>query len=145
MIGELTSCRTEDLKDLRTVLDRAFSPETAAPGYEHIGGSAGHCAAVSVILRELYGGQHASAVVDGQSHWFNKLTVGGEERYVDLTGDQFGRAPVQISPSPLYDGSRIRSPEDLRIETLERAVKLAERAGLEHVAQSIRTKMNGRS
>jgi hypothetical protein len=122
-----------ELERLRKVLEVAFSPETAAPGTPTGGGppSRGHCAAVSAIVWGRFGGEIVSAKVQGQSHWFNRLKINGRQVDVDLTGDQFGLPPVRFGePGTLCPGTRTRLPRELREETLRRAIRLAERAGL---------------
>jgi hypothetical protein len=63
----------------------------------------------------------------GGSHWFNRI----DGWDIDLTGDQFGRAPVQAAPAgTLYHETRVRHAIDLRPETIARADLLASRSGL---------------
>ena len=55
---------------------------------------------------------------------------------LDLTGDQFGRAPVQIATvGRLYRGTRVRRPRQLLPETLTRCEKLEQRARLNNGVQ----------
>jgi hypothetical protein len=121
---------------LRWKLDRAFRPDTAAAGSHGPTASAGHCAAVAYIVREMFRGAYVSASVDGQSHWFNRIETGDGVFDVDLTGDQFGRNAVQVAPSgTLYDGTRERAPSELRSETIARGELLAQRAGLVRITE----------
>jgi hypothetical protein len=117
---------------LRARLEPFFQSDTAALGTASPVPSAGHCAAVSAIVQAELGGDFVSAIVEGQSHWFNRLGVGRRLCDVDLTGDQFGgNQAIRIAPAgELYDGSRLRSTEQLNDETLRRALLLAKRAGL---------------
>jgi len=114
---------------LRAQLDEVFARDTAAPSCEWTGGSRGHCAAVAVLVNLLYGGEFVSAVVNGESHWFNRLTVdAGTLVDVDLTGDQFGFPKVRMTtPGAMYDGTRVRGSGDLRQETIDRALLLSHR------------------
>ena len=133
------------LRRLRRQLERAFSEETAAPGFPRSTPSAGQCAAVSTVLHYAFGAEFASARVDGLSHWFNRLKVGSSLVDVDLTGDQFGRAEIQQGPSgSLYEGTRPRDTHELSVETLERAVRLADRAGLTSIRDKIAVELNSR-
>ncbi len=131
------SCITEivsELERLRVTLEAAFSPETAAPGTETAGRppSVGQCAVVSIIVRDRFGGEFVSTTVQGQSHWFNRLNIGGRVIDVDLTGDQFGLQAVRFGePGGLWPGTRTRTPHELREETVRRAIRLAEKAGLQ--------------
>lgn len=116
---------------LRGQLEAAFSPETALEGEAGAVPSAGHCAAVAVIVRNRLGGSLVSAIVEGSSHWFNRIRVGAISVDVDITGDQFGRPAVQTGvEGSLYQGSRVRRSDEVREETLTRAALLARRAGL---------------
>lgn len=122
-------------ESLREQLAPAFSVQTAQPGTQGNTASAGHCAAVAAIVACSLGGQLVSTYVQGASHWFNRFGVGESQIEVDLTGDQFGRSAIQIGNSgELYGTVRVRSFDELNLETLRRARLLAERAGLLDVA-----------
>ena len=126
------------LNVLRAQLDAAFAPDTAAPGFRGTTPSTGHCAAASVIINEELGGKFLSATVDGVSHWFNRIRAGDNEVDIDITGDQFGFAPLQVTAKGrLYAGSRQRAQAEITVETLDRALRLAERAGLARVAAAL--------
>lgn len=119
------------LAELRSSLEASFSLETAAPGFVGTAPSTGQCAAASVIVRDILGGDFVSATVHGQSHWFNRLRLGDSEIDVDITGDQFGHTKIRWDrPNLLYSGTRLRRPEELDDSTLERARLLATRSGL---------------
>ena len=126
-----------ELKEVRSKLENAFSPETSWNGTIGVVPSTGHCAVVSAILYSLYGGELCSTSIDEVSHWFNRIRFGGETFDVDLTGDQFGLKPFQYqSESQLYTKkkypeTRTRKPKDLSKETLRRAMLLATRANLD--------------
>jgi hypothetical protein len=127
------------LQDLRARLERAFSSETAARGFEGTAPSTGQCAAVAAIINQLLGGSLLSANVDGHSHWFNQISLEDMTVEVDLTGDQFGRPPVQINqPWSLYPDTRVRTVGDLKAETLIRSALLARRAGLADAEAALR-------
>ena len=83
---------------------------------------------MAILVNMVFGGDLVSAVVEGASHWYNRINGA----YVDLTGDQFGQAPVQVSTSELYPSTRERQPSELSFETKLRAKKLAERAKLDN-------------
>jgi len=124
---------------LRRCLETKFRPDTAAPGFEPATPAAGQCAAVATILNQLLGGDLVSARVQGHSHWFNQIRIGGENVEVDLTGDQFGRPPVQVAiPWSLYPGARLRYFSELNAETISRATALAASARLTAVEDSLR-------
>ena len=119
------------LHEIRAALETAFRADTAVGGVAGATPSAGHCAAVSVIVRRILGGEHASAIVRGQSHWFNRVELCGLILDVDLTGDQFGLPAVQVShPGEMYYGTRTRSDGDVNDDTRRRADMLAARACL---------------
>jgi hypothetical protein len=116
---------------VRQQLEEGFRPDTAAGGFPVTTPSAGHCAAVSAILGGLLGAGMVSALVDGRSHWFNRIQLASESVDLDLTGDQFGFPPLQVSDAGrLYPGARVRQVADLNAETLRRATLLAERSRL---------------
>lgn len=125
-----------ELEDLRAKLQPVFAKDTALPGSSETYLVAGHCAAVSIIVRELYGGEFVSTLVDGKSHWFNRLFLDGVPGEVDITADQFGFETVRIGfSSHLYSAPRVRLYMELNAETRRRAAKLARRAGLGEIAQ----------
>lgn len=118
-------------RSVREKLEPAFGPETSNSGVEGLTPSAGHCAAAAWILKEMLGGEFASATVKGESHWFARIGEGTDSYDVDITGDQFGYPAVQVKPAgELYEGTRTRKTEDCSAETIERAKRLAEKAGL---------------
>jgi hypothetical protein len=125
------------LTAIRRRLEKAFHPDTAAPGNARIytAHSAGHCEAVAIILQRLFGGDMKSAQVFGVSHWYNHI----DGHDIDLTADQFGLPLVlggRSVDSTVYNDPRIRLVEQLTPETLERAHKLATRAGFGGIFQT---------
>jgi hypothetical protein len=132
-----------NIHDVRRVLAAAFAMDTAYPGTPGLGSatcppSAGHCAVAAAILQHLHGGDLVSTTVDGVSHWHNRLVVDGVVRDVDVTGDQFGRSPVQIGvPGDLYPQGVVEASEALKPETLARAALLADRAGFRTIAAAL--------
>lgn len=134
------------LKELRRRLDAAFRPDTASQGFPGTMPSTGHCAAVAAIVHELLGGEMISTLVQGHSHWINRIELNGQTIDADLTGDQFGRPPIQIGqPGELYPGLRVRASVELTPETLDRARLLAERAGLVDIARALARRLATRS
>jgi len=116
---------------IRKIFEPAFSPETAAPGFQGSVRSSGHCAIVAAILFQRLGGKLVSTTVDGQSHWFNRLPTTSGWMDVDLTGDQFGRPVVNVETADeLYPDTRVREVVELNDETLARARLLAKKARL---------------
>jgi len=115
-----------DLWDTRKKLEKAFSKETAFPGTTSEIPSAGHCAAVAYLVWSMFGGQMVSTKVNGESHWFNRIGAWD----VDLTGDQFGRAALQVGDNgTLYPETKLRNYDELKQETTDRARTLARKAG----------------
>lgn len=85
--------------------------------------SAGHCAVVAVLVRNIFGGDMVSTKIDGKSHWYNRLPDG---MYIDLTGDQFGRPDIQAAKyAPLYPDTVFRKESDVNEETRLRAIQLS--------------------
>jgi len=133
------------LEELRRRLNVAFSPDTASWGMQGKVPSAGHCVVASVIVQTTFGGDLASAIVEGNSHWFNRIRFGDQMFDVDLTGDQFGLAPILIADANrLYSGAKIRRTNDLSSETLRRAALLARRAGLHRTFSKLYKTINAR-
>lgn len=126
--------------DLRLRIEPAFGPDTAAEGFEGAGPSTGQCAATALVANEVLGGELASALVQKHSHWFNRVWASGKWWDVDLTGDQFGYPAIRVTEADeLYRGAKVRDANDVNTETLRRAVKLAERAGMADIAQRLRS------
>ena len=131
---------------LRVTLVRAFSSDTAAPGTVSRVPSAGHCAAVAAVVRAEFGGDFLSTVVGGQSHWFNRIHVGGRSFDVDLTGDQFGLDEIRVARAgELFPSSRVRTVEQLNDETLRRARLLAVRSGISAAEHKLSVELMSRS
>lgn len=127
------------LSDIRARVERGFTRATAAPGFPGSEPSSGQCAAVALVLHAMLGGEFVSAIVDGHSHWFNRVKLEGTELDCDLTGDQFGGPAVRFArPGDLYEGTRVRRTSDISEETLSRAILLAKNAGLDEVARELR-------
>lgn len=117
---------------LRWKLEQHFAKDTVVPGTSSFAASAGHCAAVSLIVNALFGADIVSTKIGGQSHWFNRMTLDGEQIDFDLTADQFGLAPVSINKADkLYYETRLRNKTEANTETIERTRLLAKRAGLD--------------
>lgn len=121
----------EKLHGLRKALEPHFSSETALPGTNYKMPSSGHCAVVSTIVHDLYGGDLVSTILDNQSHWFNRFVLTDGVFDIDITGDQFGYPIIQKSKEgTLYPNARIRSVRELNQETKIRAEILANKAGV---------------
>lgn len=109
-----------------------YARDTAAPDTPIIGSiqSSGHCMVAALILRSIFGGDLVSTTVEGKSHWFNRIDVGGFIVDVDITGDQFGLETIQVGPAnALYDApAKIRESSEADEGTHSRAIVLAERA-----------------
>jgi hypothetical protein len=146
MSARLKTTTSPSVEELRRRLSGAFTRETAAPGYVPGIPSSGHCAAVAVIVQHSLGGEFISTIVDGQSHWLNRLSLHGQLVDLDLTGDQFGRPTIQVGPpGTLYPGTRVRLPEEVNAETLGRASRLADRAGLVEIAARLQDAIRKRA
>jgi hypothetical protein len=122
------------ITDLRCQIEPEFRPDTAAQGFTGTAPSTGHCAAVAVIVQKTFGGEFVSAIVEGGSHWFNRIETLAGKLDVDVTADQFNRRSIETAAAgTLYDGTRVRNFEDLNAETLQRALLLARRSRLAEV------------
>jgi hypothetical protein len=129
----------KNLRRIRKNLDRGFSSRTAYLKKGKSNSSSGHCAAVAAIIHEILGGRLVSATVNGESHWFNRLEVDGDVLDLDLTGDQFGKEPIQVAKAgDLYSGTKERFSSQLDSETLERAWLLANKAYLDEAARKLK-------
>ncbi|MBJ2160265.1 YunG family protein [Variovorax sp. IB41] len=146
MSTELPSHLVQGLTLLRDALAVVFRPDTAVPGSGGETPSAGHCAAVAVIVRAEFGGDFVSANVHGQSHWFNRIYFESQLFDVDLTGDQFGFPSVRFGPSgSIFAEVRTRGERQLSSETLQRALVLARRANRFLAAEKIALFISGRT
>ena len=88
----------ENLKPLREAMELVFSCDTAYGTCKSYNPAAAHCFMASSLLQDLYGGEIVSGEIGMVPHYWTK--IGG--RYVDLTGDQFGRPPIQCSTKSPY-------------------------------------------
>lgn len=121
----------ENANRLRSALDGGFSSDTALPGTEWSVPSGGQCAAVSLIVNKIFSGELVSTAINGESHWFNRITVGDTLFDVDITGDQYGFPAIQIKRAGvLYPNTRVRHWDEVTEETKKRARLLASRAKL---------------
>ncbi len=120
-----------NLAALRKILESQFSADTSVDERHYRGGSDGHCAAVATIIYFALGGELISTNSERISHWYNRLVLEDGPYDIDLTGDQFGHAPVRVVPAgDLYSDGAVRDSRDVNESTLLRARRLAERAGL---------------
>lgn len=134
------------LLGLRQRLDAVFARDTAHPDSLPTTPSAGHCAAVALIVQSALGGELVSTVHRDESHWFNRLRIGTGVVDVDLTGDQFGFAPVRLSAAGgLFPNSHVRGGKDVADETIDRARLLARRASLEAAVRTLEAEARRRS
>lgn len=129
---------------LRLLLADVFAPDTCTPGaWTPRCPSTGHAASVSALITRSVGAHDpddparpyaecVSTVHEGQAHWFNRVYVGMYAFDMDITGDQYGFAPIQMATAGAlgYDDVRVRAWKDLPLETAVRAATLAERIGL---------------
>lgn len=119
---------TAVLRELRADLGDVFSADTSVDPAQWSGGSSGHCAVVSMLVDGLFHAWFVSAIVDGQSHWFNGVeTDDGGWVYADLTADQFGLDPVIVSRTAPHHGARARHRQEISRETLVRCDRLRSR------------------
>lgn len=127
------------LVHFRRQLDSHFQQDTAAAGWHSDTlPSAGHCAAVAVLVNDLFPERFEGVAVSllsttDSTHWFNRIraTSGEWEVDADLTADQFDRPPVIVGkPGQLWEAIP-RDRGDITAETQARASLLASRAGLQ--------------
>ena len=114
---------------LRSRLEVAYSDETKYPLSTSASSiTSGQCAVTVLLLHDLYGGEILSTVVEGESHWFNRINFGFAVCDVDITGDQYGFPEIQVKRvGSLYPNSRLRSREEVHLET-ERRLELLKAA-----------------
>lgn len=130
---------------IRSRLDTIFSKDTAYPGsWGRNPGipSAGHCCVVSLLLQDLLGGILVEGRYpdspSGSKHWILTTHL-DDNQYVavDITADQFGRAPIMMS-KPGYlatwlKDQRIRERKSIGINTIKRYELLKQRYEATHV------------
>jgi len=116
------------LSDLMVGLQRAWCAETAAPGTDGAGPGRpiGQCAVSALLMQDLFGGELLRAVIDGQSHYWNRIPGGGE---LDVTRGQYPdevEIPrgVVVPRSRLLEGDRAAAAR-----TVERYRLLCDRVG----------------
>jgi hypothetical protein len=110
-----------NLERLRSIIEPQFRPDTASRQFRNRVPSSGHCAAVAAIVHVELGADLVSAMVDGVSHWFNRIRRGNETVDVDLTADQFGLPAIRIeSAGSLYTDTRPRVLAELNEEWAHR-------------------------
>lgn len=90
--------RTGDLEDLGRELQDAWCRETSVqPGeWTARNPALGQCAVTALVVQDHLGGDLVQAIVNGISHYWNRLESGEE---VDLSREQFGRS-VRIETEP---------------------------------------------
>lgn len=121
---------------LRRLLELEFSDDLRnQPAPEGCIPSTGHCAIVANLCTSLWDMDLRSTTIQGQSHWYSRYyyDVDGCEHFIDidLTGDQFGLPPVQISEPlvDLYPESRRRGFWEIDENTEKRTRNLLRRLG----------------
>lgn len=128
---------TEQAHLLRAAMLPTLSLETGFGPWEPDCPIAGHCAVAAYLGNRLFGWFMASTRENGQSHWFSLCAETGDKSipwiHIDVTGDQFGHAPVRACIEPLYSEWRTRGLHELTEETLRRAI-LVEKRILVHAA-----------
>ncbi len=74
------------------MIDFPWSKDTAVDpdSWSLANPAAGHCAVAALIVQDVYGGDLWRVDVDGQGHYFNRLSNGA---LYDATASQFDRAP----------------------------------------------------
>jgi hypothetical protein len=123
--------------ELRSVLLPAY--EARSGDATAVCRSRGQCAVTALIVKAEFGGVLVSTVVNGESHWFNRVTLRSGTYDLDLTGDQFGLPAVQCATAgSLYASARERSPSEVFAETFLRACQLALRAGMPDALAALR-------
>lgn len=134
-----------EARQLVELVRKHFSKDTALPGSKSEPPSSGHCAAAAIVLHFVLGGDLVSAKVGGESHWYNRFHTDQEPIEVDATADQFDRDAEWISRGlARYAGTRVRQLREANEETLARARLLAQRAGLNTVADTISDELRSR-
>jgi hypothetical protein len=114
------------LEDLAHELSGAWCRETSVQPVEWTGRNPalGQCAVTALIVQDILGGELVQAVVNGVSHYWNRLDSGEE---IDLTRGQFGGTfRIETEPGVRSREYVLSFPEtvaryDLLRERLERA------------------------
>ena len=87
------------LAPLREAMELVFSCDTAYGTCKSYNPAAAHCFMASALLQDVYGGgQILSTEVNNVPHYWIKVG----RHHIDLTGDQFGRPPIQCSTRSPY-------------------------------------------
>lgn len=79
-----------------TAFEKAWCRETSATpaAWSNENPAAGQCAVTALIIQDFAGGTLIRGIVNGESHYWNRLASGVE---VDMTASQFGAGPVARS------------------------------------------------
>lgn len=87
---------TASIGALVRALEQAWDHQTSAdPDWSEEARSQGQCAVSALVIQDEVGGELLRAVVDGVSHYWNRLPDGSE---VDATRSQFVRwCPTDVS------------------------------------------------
>jgi len=117
--------------EIRILIEPHLCKETAQPGsWMSKLPSSGHCTVVSMIVFIYLGSRcdFVSAKIHNQSHWWIKCHHEYAGAEIDITADQFGEPSilVDVSDEGLRPSAevRVRSPEEISLETRERFLLL---------------------
>jgi hypothetical protein len=163
MKEQLTPYQMRKLLEKHFSVETAYPSIKSHPDYFQYGRSlprsTGHCAAVALICHYYYYDcQMMSTNELGESHWFNLIEYVSKDGkdwllrtskdrnttfnwrkdfHFDLTGDQFGFPPYQMNDK-LYCITKQRYSFSMGRETFLRAQKLATKAGLTEILETIK-------
>ena len=98
LAGRTNAAIKNTLEPLREAMDAVFLCETAYGTCNDDAPSAGHCMIASMAVQDLFGGEIVGGEVNRTPHYWNRVNG----RDLDLTGDQFGKAPIQVKRGVLY-------------------------------------------
>jgi len=95
------------LTKLRKAVQQVFACDTAFGPCKLDRPSTGHCMLVAMIVQDRFGGCVLAGEVNEIPHYWNRLEDQEGQRWqADLTGDQFGRPPIQFDKQ-LYPGGLV--------------------------------------
>ena len=99
------------IKELENCLDKVYSKDTCYPlcrdDWNDNNKTLGHCAIVSLIVNDYFGGDIYKIKVDGISHYFNYI----DNNIIDLTSSQFD-CDIDYSDKKNVDREYILSDKD---------------------------------
>jgi hypothetical protein len=89
----------------------AASTSVDPAGWDSRNPAWGQCAVTALVLQDEFGGELLRGLVNGVSHYFNRLPDGTD---IDLTREQFGSGPIEVCDMSVRERSYVLSYPETR-------------------------------